>query len=392
MLESITRKQKHYFLNQKKFRHYDWELRQWVQILNKKSILSISGLKYSWTTELAREIVIKTSMWDSFFYFNPHVDTYWTIQNDKSLILLMDYSIRTWNDIKIVILEDCNTIGWIKKFILDLYKSKNFKIIILWNNIKIDWVDEIQIKPLSLNWVSQSKYIYWWLPHVRVMPDKNFKQVLLDTIICSIIDKEVSIPYNVKNTQNFRKVLSYLAGTQERLSLREIHRHLEEHKIHISLITLIEYINIALTTKILYKLEEYDFKKKQIIHTRVLYHFSDIWIRSSLSSYDSQCFSNIISNELALRWYTLYSWKNGTFVLDIYAIKWDTSIGVHYSDSEDKNTIRKLARKLSKVPSLQKHYIIIQSKEKLAMRKFFENGVEICELHEFIESLSLKIM
>ena len=387
MLEAILKKQRNYLLTQKKFRSYNWIIKNCVDILNTDSILCISGMKYTWSTELANEIVQKTTTQDVCFYFNPHIDSYWTIHNEKDLILLMDYNIRTGNDIKIVILEDCNTIDWIKKFIIDLYKSKNFKIIIVWNNIKVDWVKESQLYPLSFQNIWKDEYVFWWLPHIRAVPDKSYKQVILDSLLSSIIEKEVSVPYNIKNTSNFKKVLSFLASQNQSLSLREVHRLLEEHKIHISLITLIEYINISITTKILYKLELFDFKKNTSIHTSVIYHFTDIWIRSTLSNFDIIHYNNIIWNELLINWYQLYTWKNGTFKFDIYAVKWEKTLWIACSDSDDKIEVRKLARKLSKVPWLQERYVIVQNKEKLAMRKFFENGVQICEVSEFIENL-----
>ena len=390
MLEAISKNQKNFLLQQKKFRSYTGILEKSVTILNEKSILSISGLRYTWITELASEIVQKTWMQENFFYFNPYIDTYGRIKSEKDLILLMDYKIRTWDDIKIIILEDCNIIDGIKNFIINLYKSKNFKIVILWNNIKIDWVEEVQLFSLShkdsIN-SSKKQYKYGWLPHVKVVPDASYKKILLNAFLSNIIEKEIVIPYNIKSTENFKKALSFLAYENKSFSLREIHRWLEEHGVYISLITLIEYINIATTTKIIYRLEVYDFKKNTSIHTNVLYHFWDIWIRNTLSNYDTIMYDNVISNELLLHWYELYTWKNGAFRFDIYAKKWNISFWIACTDSDDKIEVRKLARKLAKVPWLDKKYVIVQNKEKLAMRKFFENGVQICEVSEFIENL-----
>lgn len=384
MLEKLLEMQTRYLLDSKSFRGYSKVLKQAVEILNNKKILILCWLKYTGKTELTREIIKKTKSESDFFYFNPYLDIFWNIKTHKDLMFLMDYKIRTQGNIKIIILEDCNIIQGIKTFILDLYKSKNFKIIIIGNNIKIDWVQEIELFPLNFYNKQKDDIIYWWLPHVRIIPDNSYKKVILGAITSDIIEKEVSLPYHIKNQDNFRKMLAFLASYTHPLSLRELHRLLQDHSINISLITLIEYINIALTTRILIKQEVYDIKKKSSIQTQTFYQFWDTGIRSAVSDYTTHHYTNLLACEYISKDYNINAWKFGTFIFDIYATKWDEQVWIIVSHSQEKQEIRRLARKLSKVPELTHRYVLVENKEKLAMRKFFENGVQICELDECI--------
>ncbi len=388
MLELLLKKLQNHIVSSKPFRTYHWVLEDCIATLNSKKILAISGLRFTGKSELVGEIVRKTQSENDFFYFNPYIDVLGTIKSKKDLIFLLDYRIRTQWNIKIIILEDCNGIQDIKSLILELYNSKNFKIIILWNNIKIEWIKEIEFSPLSLKQTSPDLLPYGWLPHVRIAPDKAYKKILLSAFLSQILEKEVFRPYNIKNQENFRSMLAFLASHDAPLSLRELQRVLEEQTISISLITLIEYINIALTTRILYRQEVYNIKESSSIQSRALYQFSDIGIRSTLSDFETLKYNNIIANEFLQKWYSVYLWKFWVFVFDIYAIRWEEQVGITISFSQDKKEIRKLARKLTKVPSLSSRYVVVPDISKLGMRKLEEQGVSICELYEFFESIS----
>jgi len=388
MLELLLSKLQNHIVSSKPFRSYNSLLEDCITILNSEKILAISGLRFSGKIELVGEMVRKTHSENNFFYFNPYIDVLGTITSKKDLILLLDYRIRVQWDVKIIILEDCNGIKDIKSLILELYNSKNFKIIILWNNIKIEWIKEIQLSPLSLVQISSDLLPYGWLPHVRIAPDKAYKKILLSAFLSQILEKEVFRPYNIKNQENFRSVLAFLASHETPISLRELQRVLEENNVSISLITLIEYVHIALTTRILYKQEVYNIKESSQIQSKALYLFSDLGIRSILSDFEKLRYNNIIANEFLQKWYNIYLWKFWVFMFDLYAHKWEEKIGITISYSEDKIEIRKLARKLAKVPSLSSRYVLVPDISKLGMRKLQEQGVLICELYEVFESIN----
>lgn len=387
MLETLLEKQLQYLRQSKSFRQYTNTLSAAVDILNKKNILSISGLRYTGKTELVAQIIQKTQNEEAFFYFNPQLDTLWSIKNHKDLMFLMDYMIRTRWKIRIVVLEDCSSIDGIKSFIRDLYESQNFKVIILWNNIKVEGVEEIELFPHTLKWAKTEDMYYGWLPHVRIIPDISYKKILLEAFLSDILEKEVSIPYRLKNLENFRKMLAYLASHNTPVSVRELHRLLWELDIHISHITLIEYINIALTTRILIKQEVYDLKKNAPIHTQSYYHFWDLWLRGIIWSFDILHYNNILTLEYISRWYQIYAGKYGSFNFDILAVKWDTRVWICVSDSADKIEVRKLARKLSKVPDLTERALLVLQKESLGIRKYNESWVPLSSLAEILETL-----
>lgn len=386
MLESILKNQTNYFLKLQSFRRYNSILDTCIDILNHDTILQVSGLKYTWKTEIIAEMIRKTNMLNNFFYFHPEIDTWWYIKNSENLMLLMDYRIRTIGKIDVVILEDCNKIKDIKSFILKLYASKNFKIVIIGNNIKIQWAKEINIFPLSYQNIKKDNYIYGGLPYVRVVPNNAYKKIFLRAVTSDILEKEIFIPYNIKNQDNYRRMLVFLAWYDWPLSIREMHRLLQSYDINISLITLIEYINTAITTQILIKQELYDIKKKSLIHTQSSYQFWDLGIRNVFWNFNISWYINILACEYVSYNYRIYVWKFWTFQFDIYAIKWEKKIGVIMCQSEQKTEVKKFARRLSKVSWLTNRYVLVADIEKLHIRKYTEHGVEICELDTILQN------
>jgi predicted AAA+ superfamily ATPase len=282
MYEDILEKNKAFIQNMKCYRSYENELSQLVNMLNTNKIVTISGLRHTGKTKLVYTLLQKTQSFETSFYYNSDIDTLWTIKTDKDFIILFDLYVRIHGVPKIIILQNTNNIEWIKGLISKFYSTRKYKIIIVWNNITIDWAPDIPLYPLGISKNIESS-LYGWIPEVRVAGDIHYKGFLLWALRHDIISQDILEAYNIKNITLFYSVIWYLAMTTGYYSLREIHRNLKSHHIDISLITMIDYINAALNTKFLSKCERYDVKKQNIISSQVQYFFGDVGLRKSFS-------------------------------------------------------------------------------------------------------------
>lgn len=387
MLEKILSKQRLFLLSEGKYRNYTEDVKDCVEILNTHQILAIQGTKHCGKRSLVKEIITKTGLQDSFFYFYPWIDSYNTIQTIETFFVLLKLHIKLYSKPKILILEDINLIPDIKSIFQRLMEHKEYKIIILWNNIKIEGIKQKNIYPLSLKNIAVQYLIYWWFPKVRIIPDINYKKDILQILQSDILEKEIFSPYGVKNTQSFRQVLTFLAEYPRITSLRELHKQISEYNIQLSLQSLTEYIQIALTTKILFKQEIHDIKWDKTFTSKYFYHFWDIWLKQSFYSIWNIDMKNILFLECLIRWYSVNILKNGVFYCDIFAKKDNVSYIFHTSLSTDPKVLRQTAHKIEKIPSDCEKYLVVLDTKKLPMRKLEESWVKIISLSEVYDVL-----
>jgi len=385
MYEKILSKNKKYISKKKSYRSFKQETTRLVNALNINKIVTVSWLRHSWKTNLINIFLEKTNSFENVFYHNSDIDTLWVIKDEASLTVLMDIYIRINGIPKIVVLQNTNNIEWIKSFIKKLYKTKKYKVIIVWNNIKIDGVEDIELFPLNITDSSINTYKYGWIPEVRIIPDNNYKAFLLEALKHDIISRDILEAYTVKNIQLFYKVLSYLSVNQEYQSLREIHRNLEHHGVEIALLTMIDYINAAINTKILRRSYRYDIKNNNTINSKAQYFFGDTGLRYSFAGDEISYLENALFLEFVSRWYEV-SWAiNGRFTFEFLAEKEGESFAIALAEKiTDKNELRKMARKLAKIGWTSQKYIIVHDKEIYNMRKYKEDWVKIVELEELL--------
>jgi len=384
MLEIILEKNISFIKNRALFRKYNTEIQHVVNTLNQKRILMLSWLRNIGKTNIVHEFLRKTDSFDTSFYFNTEVDALWNIKNEHDMITLFDIYVRIYGVPKVIILQNTESVAHIKNFITKLIATKKYKILLVWNNIKVEGIPEIECYPLRHTEKSIAEYKYWWIPEVRVIPDLNYKDFILKSLKSDIITKDILEPYNIKNISLHYSVISYISQIDWYHSTREIHRQLELHGIEISLLTLIDYISAWVNTKILKKCYLYDMKADKEISSKVMYYFWDTGIRHSFSGDIPFLLQNTLYLELQSQWYNVYAWKNGRFEFDFYARHKASDICISVDTSWDKNEIRKIARKLAKIWDNSRKYIIVENKNSLTMRKFIEDWVEIVELWDFL--------
>jgi predicted AAA+ superfamily ATPase len=385
MYQELIQKNSDYIRSIKSYRGFSSELSKLTTGLNNNWIVTLSGLRNTGRTSLALTMLQKTQKIDESFYYNAELDTLWIIKNKDDFIILFDLYVRVYGVPKIIVLQNMNNMVWIKGLILQLYKTKKYKILLIWNNIQIQGVTNIELYPL---WMTQSheKNIRWGLPVVRVIPENSYKDFLLTALRNDILVTDIIDAYNIKNVSLYSNILWFLSENIQYSSIREIHRNLKDHWIDISHLTLIDYLASASNTKLLSKCFRYDMKSKSEISSKVQYYFGDVWIRKSFTDTQNNFSQNLLYLELLSNWYAVHWWINGKFVFDFFTQKWDSSFCIQFESSLDKSEIRKTARKLAKIDSTASKFVIVESKESIEwMRKFEEQWVQIIELYEFVK-------
>lgn len=384
MYEKLLERNKVFISDMKSYRSYKNKLPELVELLNSNKMVTISGLRHSGKTKLIYTLLEKTQSFHTSFYYNSELDTLSAIKTHEDFIVLFDLYVRIHGIPKIIVLQNTNNITGIKNLISQLYKTKKYKIIIVWNNIKIDWIPDIELFPLGMNNDIETS-LYGWIPEVRIAWDTHYKNFLLSALKHDIISRDILEAYNIKNISLFYSVIWYLAMTSWYHSLREIHRNLKAHHIDVSLITMIDYINAALNTKFLSKCERYDIKKSHIISSKVQYFFGDVGLRKSFCDTSKNLIENLIYIELLRKWYIVSWWINWKFLFEFYAEKNNKTVAIALDNSWDKLEIRKTARKLAKLWDNSEKYVIVQNKNSLTMRKFKESWVQIIEIEELVD-------
>ncbi len=386
MYEELLEQNMRFIKEQKMYRSLGTKLKECVKILNSNRILTLSGLRHTGKTQLVHLLLEKTGSFNNSFYFNGELDLMRSIKTRDDLTILFDLYVRIQWVPKTIILQNINHIDGIKSFISDLYKTEKYKILLVWNTLRVSWAPNIEIFPLRIDKNSINTAHFWGIPQVRIIPDSHYKRFLLQSIQSDILIHELLESFTIKNTSSLRALLTYLARSSSYQSLREIHRSLKDHSIDISLLTMIDYINAAISTKVLSRSYLHDIKNNNTITSKAQYYFWDVWLRSSFSnSFDSRY--NLIYLELKTLWYEVSGWLSGRFQFAFRALKSNSILSIAFEDSQDKNEVRKTARKLHKLSDNSHKYVIVQNKNSLTMRKFVEESVKIVELQEFLEIL-----
>jgi len=383
--------------------------------INKENLITINWL-YTINKTSYINLNINNSI-NNIFYFNKNLDFKNIIKCKSDLTeLIKEFSLK-YNKAEYIILENISKIKEIKQFISKFYKAW-YKIIIIDNNIKIPSKPEIEIysadyktlkNKLENNYNINNSLIFWSAEEIVLVNNKKIKINILNSQKDEILLRDLIEIYSIKNTFLLNHTITFLSLLNNSTTLRELHRNISEN-IKISLVTLIEYIDFLLNSKLIKRVYSYDFKKKKTIKTKAKYFFSDLWIRNSFNYFStakSTATENLIFNELEKNWFKVKSATNWKFDFNFYANKKDFNklkntkkiekLYIHISKAEDKQELKKEINKLNKVPyfpTLSKswenidetisRYLIVDSISDLGIKKLQYEEVKIVELEEFL--------
>lgn len=376
---------KNYILNKKVNKNYKKYLEKLVNHINNEKIVIITWLKNIWKTEVVSDFITKTKIWDKFFYFNKDLDTENIIKDNFSLENLFNVYVNLYKNTKYIVLQNISQINWIKDFISKLYKN-NFKIIIIWNDIKIPNITEIEIKNMiSAN--IENDLLYWNIWKSYNLSDTIFKKEYISLIIDNIFLSKIISLKLVKNIFLYNLILTKISKLTNFISLRELHREIEKND-SIALKTFMDYIDFTIQEKILYKIELYDFKKEKSILNKSKYYFSDNWIRNKLNNFNLDrdiLIENLIFIKLNYYNFDIFSWINWSYEFTFFAKQKENNIYINIINILEKEELKKEINKLQKVPWKAKRYLVINNINKLNLKKYIYDDVELISAEELIK-------
>ncbi len=376
---------RNYILEKNITKNHKIYLEKIVNHINKEKIIIITWLKNIWKTEVISDFISKTKIQDRFFYFNKDLDLDNIIKDNYSLYNLFNVYIDLYKNTKYIILQNISHIQWIKEFLGKIYKS-DYKIIIIWNDIKIPNITEIEIKN-NISENIENDLLYWNIWKSSQLTNTIFKKEYIKLIVDNIFLNKIINLKLVKNVFLYRLILTKISKLGNFIFQRELHRNIEETE-KIALRTFMDYIDFSIQEKIIYKIELYDFKKEKIILNKYKYFFSDNWIRNSLSNFNLDkniLIENLIFIKLNYNNYLINWWLNWIFEFSFIATKNDTKIYIHISKETERQEINKEMNKLQKVPWKAKRYLVINNIDKLNLKKYIYDDVELIGAGELIK-------
>ena len=357
-----------------------------ISFLNKDRLVILSWMKNIWKTNIINHIFNHSNS----FYFNKDLDLNNLIKSKEELESLFIEYLKLYKKPEIIVLDNTNKIDWIKNLIIDLYK-KWYKLLIVWNSIKIPWKKEIEILSKNiadLNSGNYLKYIikYWKLNIIDSLEDNKNKENILNLMKSDIFLNSIFNNFSVKNINLYNHTLTFLAQNNKYFSLRELQKRIDS-ELSISLKTTIDYIDFSLQAKIIKRVYKYDLKTNKSISSKAKYYFNDNWIRNSLVNFNLNSYDlkeNLLFNELESMWYSIYWWKNWVFEFSFIVEIEDNKTYIHLSNANINDDVKSEVRKLNKTWDDYKKYLIVKDIKELNLKKLIYDNVEIIEYEEFL--------
>ncbi|MDD3144950.1 MAG: AAA family ATPase [Candidatus Gracilibacteria bacterium] len=381
----IINSNRNYILEKNITKNHKIYLEKIVNHINKEKIIIITGLKNIGKTEIISDFIAKTKIQDRFFYFNKDLDFDNIIKDNYSLDNLFNVYLDLYKNTKYIILQNISQINGIKEFLGKIHKS-DYKIIIIGNDIKIPNITEIEIKN-NLSENIENDLLYGNIGKSYQLTDTIIKKEYIKLIVDNIFLNKIINLKLVKNIFLYKLILTKIAKLDCFIFQRELHRNIEETE-KIALRTFMDYIDFSIQEKIIYKIELYDFKKEKIILNKYKYFFSDNGIRNSLSNFNLDkniLIENLIFIKLNYNNYLINGGLNGIFEFSFIATKNDTKIYIHISKETERQEINKEMNKLQKVPGKAKRYLVINNIDKLNLKKYIYDDVELIGAEELLK-------
>jgi len=364
-------------------------LKKSVDILNKDNFIIVSWMIWVWKLNFIKFLLESIWTYNGFFYLNPDFDSNNSILSSSDLEKYFNLHIKQYWNPKIIILENIINIRWVKSFINKIHKDKKYKLILIWNSIKINSIKEVTIAPKLLSLNTMELITYWRLHNILSIKDNLLKRRFLNLIRNEIILKDIISSFSVKQVNLLNQVITFISLLNTWVSLREVHKSLENRNIDISLITAIDYINYLLSSKMINRCYTYNLKIDKEITSKAKYYFTDNGIRNSFWTFNLDkdiLIENFLFTQLLAKWYEVYNWKNWVFEFTFYWVNDNNNIYIHISRQNDKNELKKEVNKLLKIPWNWERFLVVNDKQisDMKIKKFIYDKVKIIKFEELI--------
>ena len=206
---------------------------------------------------------------------------------------------------------------------------------------------------------------YGGFPYLINMDNNNEKLEYLDSVYNTVLVKDVVSRKKINDILILESLCRFLFDNiGSYISTKKISDTLASYGRKNSVHTIEEYLNALVESYILYKVNRYDIKGKQLLKTQEKYYLSDIGLRTYLlgKSFDKNLghiLENIIFLELKRRGYKIYIGKNDLTEVDFVVETNDELVYIQVALSvRDEGTLERELRPLESINDHFRKYII----------------------------------
>ena len=206
--------------------------------------------------------------------------------------------------------------------------------------------------------------MYGGFPYLINLDNSNEKIEYLDSIYNTVIVKDVINRKKVNDVMMLDSVCRFLFDSiGSNVSTKKISDTLSSNGRKNSVHTIEEYINNLLESYVIYKVNRFDIKGKQLLKTQEKYYLSDLGLRTYLLGRNNNNLGHILENiiylELKRRGYKIYIGKNDTREIDFVVENEDEYIFIQIALSvRDEQTLKMELEPLKTMSNHYKKYII----------------------------------
>ena len=202
--------------------------------------------------------------------------------------------------------------------------------------------------------------MYGGFPYLINLENSNEKLDYLDSIYSTVIVKDVINRKKVNDVMLLESICRFLFDSiGSYISIKKISDTLISNGRKNSVHTIEEYVNSLLESYVLYKVNRFDIKGKQLLKTQEKYYLSDLGLRTYLLGKNNNkdlghILENIIFLELKRKGYRVYIGKNDEMEVDFVVEAEDEYIYIQVALSVREQTT--LQRELKSLESISNHY------------------------------------
>lgn len=366
----------------------DEYLNKLISYKDKKIIKVITGIRRSGKSTLLqeyKEYLLNNGIKEkNILSINFDDNNYsYLLEADKLHSYVMDnYKEKTY-----ILFDEIQNVNEFQKCINSLFLKDNYDIYITGSNSYMLSGElatyltgryiEIHMLPLSfkeyLNFYGESdelkKYneysIYGGFPYLINLDNNEQKMDYLSSIYDTVILKDVIGRKGINDPMMLESICKFLFDNiGSYVSTKKISDTLASYGRKNSVHTIEEYLNALLESFILYKINRYDIKGKQLLKTQEKYYLSDIGLRTYLLGTSNNrdlehILENIVFLELKRRGYRINIGKNDNNEIDFIVQNSDDIIYIQVALSvRDENTLERELKPLKQINDNYKKYIM----------------------------------
>ena len=206
--------------------------------------------------------------------------------------------------------------------------------------------------------------MYGGFPYLINLESPKEKLEYLDSIYNTVIVKDVINRKKVNDTMMLESICRFLFDSiGSNISTKKISDTLASNGRKNSVHTVEEYVNSLLESYILYKVNRFDIKGKQLLKTQEKYYLSDLGLRTYLLGRNNKDLGHILENiiflELKRRGYRIYIGKNDEMEVDFVVETEYEYIYIQVALSvREEQTLQRELKSLELISNHYKKYII----------------------------------